>query len=58
MTPWASPEVFEAQFTYFWFAFICANSVWYYVPIKLGVTAANDLAAAAAAAAATTQKAK
>jgi hypothetical protein len=36
--------------------------VWYYVPIKLGVTAANDLAAAAAAtaaaAAAAPQKAK
>jgi hypothetical protein len=34
---------FEAQFSFFWFAFIACNSVWYYVPAALGWTAYNDI---------------
>lgn len=39
---------FEAQFTFFWFAFICANAVWYVVPARLAWIAAADLSEAVA----------
>ena len=37
---------FEAQFSFFWFAFVACNFVWYYVPARLGYLAASDMQAA------------
>jgi hypothetical protein len=39
---------FEAQFSFFWFAFIACNSIWYYVPAKLGWIAYEDIVASLA----------